>query len=533
MTNVVLVDDEEIVRKGISLSIEWENYGVKIVGEAPNGQEALKKCLECRPDIVITDIRMPQMDGLELAGRLREIMPGTKVIILSGYEDFSYAKRAIVLGVREYLLKPVNEEELVSAVKKLQKQIKEEYEADRSKKNSELLLNQNMMDIRSKFVRKIFEREWNTKEEILEEAGKRKIDIRGNRYGVFLVRMDQEYLWSEKSGEFNRDLYRFSICNIGDEILTERVGKGILTFYENMDFAGILCMEYLERYSMTDILKEMQDKIRKYLKIKVSIGVGNIYRDLVKIGRSFNEAEKALKQKFYAGPLKIHFFSETEEEVYKDMEYPIKEEHEAVKCQRNKDEQGMSLILKQIFESFKKSRPEESKAKDDCCRFANILIQCAVEEGVDIAKTLGKDFNAYAAIQRLETLGEIQEWMEGLARHLRLGIEQSESSRYSIQVTNAMRYMKANYQREITLLELSGIAGISPNYLSRLFKEETGINFVDWLNKLRIEKAVQMMEDSTMKIYEIAEKAGFSDYKYFSSIFKKVTGKTPKQFQKR
>ena len=95
-----------------------------------------------------------------------------------------------------------------------------------------------------------------------------------------------------------------------------------------------------------------------------------------------------------------------------------------------------------------------------------------------------------------------------------------------------MKYMKEHYQRDISLSELAEVAGVSPNYLSRLFKEETGINFVDWLNKLRIEKAVQLMENSTMKIYEIAEKVGFSNYKYFSSIFKKITGHTPKQYQK-
>ncbi len=134
MTKVVLVDDESIVRKGISLSVDWERYGVVIAGEAPNGEEALTKCLECRPDIVITDIRMPQMDGLELAGRLSEVLPKTKVIILSGYEDFAYAKRAIVLGVSEYLLKPVNEDELVTAVEKLQNEIEEE----RSKKTQSI-----------------------------------------------------------------------------------------------------------------------------------------------------------------------------------------------------------------------------------------------------------------------------------------------------------------------------------------------------------------------------------------------------------
>lgn len=528
MTKVVLVDDESIVRKGISLSVDWERYGVVIAGEAPNGEEALTKCLECRPDIVITDIRMPQMDGLELAGRLSEVLPKTKVIILSGYEDFAYAKRAIVLGVSEYLLKPVNEDELVTAVEKLQNEIEEE----RSKKDSEHLLKQNMMTIRSKFVRQILDSQWKTKKEILEEAEKRKIDIRGKRYAVFLMRMDQEYQWTDKNGDFNRDLYRFAICNIGEEVLAEKVGKGILTFYENMDFAGILCMEYLERFSMTDILKEIQKKIWEYLKIEVSVGVGNIYQELTDLGISFREACEALDHKFYTGPFSVQFFSEMVREVWGDMPYPSKEEKEAVFALKEMDELGMKEALDKVFKHFRRSRPKEYKVKDDCCRFANILIQCAVEEGVDIYGSLGRGVNAYAQIQRLETLEEVQEWMEKLAERLRYGMEKGKTSRYSVQVVHAMKYIKEHYQRDISLSELAEVAGVSPNYLSRLFKEETGINFVDWLNKLRIEKAVQLMENSTMKIYEIAEKVGFSNYKYFSSIFKKITGHTPKQYQK-
>ena len=147
MTKILLVEDESIVRKGIALSIDWAEYGAEITDEASNGEEALKKCQSTQPDIVITDIRMPQMDGLEFVKKLREILPDTKVIILSGYEDFNYAKRAIALNVSDYLLKPVNEEELVSAVKKLQKQIENEQERSQEWENTEYLIKQNIMTI--------------------------------------------------------------------------------------------------------------------------------------------------------------------------------------------------------------------------------------------------------------------------------------------------------------------------------------------------------------------------------------------------
>lgn len=531
MTKILLVEDESIVRKGIALSIDWAEYGAEITDEASNGEEALKKCQSTQPDIVITDIRMPQMDGLEFVKKLREILPDTKVIILSGYEDFNYAKRAIALNVSDYLLKPVNEEELVSAVKKLQKQIENEQERSQAWENTEYLIKQNIMTIQSKFLRQIFEGKLKNREDILEEARKRNVDLGGKRYGVFLLHIDQKSMWKSERWEMNQEMYRFVLCNIAEEVIEEKVGKGILVFYENMDFAGVLCMKYLERFSMMDLLKDIQNKIRKDLGTRVSVGVGNIYPDLEDLRLSFQEARKALKNKFYFGSSSLNFFSEAEEADKGEFLYPIKEEQQAMTCQRNMDQEGVIRIQDQIFKKFKSARPEESKVRDACYRFVNMLVKNAGEQGANISKCLGTSFNAYADIQAIETLDEIQDWIMEIAR--RLHREMMQNEKYSVIVMNAMEYMEKHYSREISLTELAGKVGVTPNYFSRIFKEETGINFVDWLNKLRIEKAVQLLDDGTMKIYEVAEKVGFSNYKYFSAIFKKVLGCTPKQYQKR
>lgn len=531
MMKMVLIEDEPIVRKAILFCVNWEDYDVEIVGEASNGEEGLKKCLECRPDIVITDIRMPQMDGLELVKRLKECLPETKVIILSGYEKFEYAKRAITLGVSEYLLKPVDEDELVAAVRKLQERIQNERKSTKERQDSAYLIKQNLMTLQSEFFHQFLDGKYRKKEDVKAKALKLKIDLSGKRYRAFMMHIDKESLWENEHREEDLNLLHFSICNISEEIMTEKIGKGFLICYGSMDFAGILCMNDLERVSITDLLREIQQKLRKYVKISVSIGVGNSYPDLMDLRQSFREAQKALKNKFYTGHLSLNIFKEGGANGDEEFVYPVQKERQLAQCQNSRDEDGMFQILNQIFKEIQNSCLSEKKAKGECCRLVDMLVKNAEQQRIDSSKCLGKSFNIYADIQELETLVDIKLWVEETIRKLQRELLQRR--KYSVIVTNAMEYMGRNYFRDISLPEMADRAGVTPNYFSKVFKEEAGINFVDWLNKLRVEKAIQLLEEGTFKVYEVAEKVGFSDYKYFSAIFKKIMKCTPKQYQNR
>ena len=533
MTKVVLVDDEAIVRRGIACSVGWEKYGVEIAAEAPNGEIALEKCLEIKPDIVITDIRMPQMDGLELARRLKEQLPDTRIIILSGYEDFAYAKQAIVIGVNEYLVKPVNEQELIDTIRRLQEQIREEQTKDDGRKQSENLVNRNIAALRTRFAHRLLMREFNERDVILSEASELKVNLSGCRYGVFLIDLDIAYEILGKGMEKDREIYKFAVCNIGEEILFRNTsGKGMVIWTERMSFVGIMSMERLERFSQLDILREVQEALELYLELDVSISLGNIYPSILSIPDSYEEAKEAMAERFYTGRRSILAYSEYQEEKKRDYHYPLSEEKKAVKYLEAMDEESLCRLLNDIFEAFAQARIQETKVKDFCCRLVNALINRAEELGVDSFACPEKSLNVYVDIQKFRLLDEIRVWVLDLAGKLQQGMRDKKSRNYSNIVGIAMRYMREHYQQDLTLSEISDRIGVSPSYFSKVFKQETGINFVDWLNQQRIEKAQQMMREGNSKIYEIAEEVGFSDYKYFSMIFKKYTGCTPKQYQK-
>ena len=531
MLKLMLVDDEPVIRKGIRTSIDWEKYGVEIAGEASNGRDALARAMELKPNIVITDIRMPVMDGLALADSLKTQLPDTRIIILSGYDDFDYARKALSIGVCEYLLKPVRAEELVELIVKFKNEIvKAQLEKSRSLTEN-ITFNESLQQIRANFLSNLLKGEYSDKPSIFEKAEALKLDLTGPEHLVFVIEIDGFHNITRDMPPRDIDLLKFSVMNISEELLQSRA-QGFVCYSESEHLIGLAGSKGLTEVQMESVCKNMQYFIKKYLGFSVSIGIGRTRKSILDTPGSYSEALTALKSKIYRGKKSILFF-DPQENVKKpeSVLYPFNEEKEMAACLKTLDIDGINAVIDKIFTGFAESRATPESVKNICSRMIVTAISCMGEMGVDMQGKLGASFNPYREVEVLDVLEDLRKWLLSFFESMIVLVQKNKTEKFKGIIKAALKYIEENYQRDITLADISSIVYVTPNYLSRVFKEELGVNFVEWLNKFRVGKAKLLLLEGGAKTYEVAEKVGYRDYKYFSSIFKKYAGCSPKEFK--
>ena len=527
MIRVMLVDDEVIVRRGICESIEWKKYDVCIVGEASNGVAALEMLPEVAPDIVITDIRMPLMDGLEFSKRLKEQKEDVKIIILSGYEDFIYAKRALQLGANDYILKPISNEEIIAAIIKLKEVIAEERRGKEKITDSRFLLNKNYFHIKSKFIRNLINHQ-NNLSLAKAEARKLNINLNGPNYVVFILAVEGLGRLSVE----DQELQKYAVANIAEETLLKNHFGVVASDDITNELIGILNTKHTSSGFMDMVCRKIQENVEQFLGMTVSVGIGTGCHYLADLEESYRLARCALNYKFYTGKRSLHIYNSRQK--FKDFDtyvFPIKEERKLLDCLKESKVEQLNEVMEKLFDGFTEELLEEERVRETCCRLLNTMISEIELMGIPMEAYIGKRINPYGEIQKLEVLSDIYKWFCDLMHQMYRSIEEHKKKKYKSIVLNGIKYMESNYQNDITLADLARAIHVSPNYFSKLFKDETEVNFSDWLNKLRIEKSLELLRRNDLKIYEIANLVGYTDYKYYSAIFKKITGLTPKQYK--
>jgi Response regulator containing CheY-like receiver domain and AraC-type DNA-binding domain len=524
----MLVDDEPIVRKGIRTSINWSSYGIEIVGEAPNGMAALEKALELKPHIVITDIRMPLMDGLQLSENLRKELPDTQIVILSGYEDFAYAKRALRIGVNDYLLKPVGEKELVSLLLKLKEELASK-EADKERaRKSNSLLNQNYYLIRLNFVNSLLEGELTGRLEAAQKAAALGIRLPEPDYCVMVFGIDGYVALSERMTGKDKELQKYAVLNITEELLLKRT-TGIVTYGTGGALAAVVSAKGSDEAMLRAVCTDIQQNVRKYLEFTLSIGIGRRYKDILSIPQSYHEALDALRHRMYLGNSSTIFYGAVAGQGNNSfVGYPAYEKM-LLNCMRGGDAESLQNVIRQMFREFSQSRLTEDSVRTACARLMNAAIGSM--ENMPAEQLFKGNVDVYGQVGRYDILDELENWMLYFFNRVMETVLKNRGLRLKGIVKLALKYMEENYRKDITLADVASAVYVTPNYLSTTFKEEMGVSFIDWLNQLRIEKAKLFLDEPGAKIYEVAEWVGFSDYKYFSSIFKKFTGFPPRQYK--
>ncbi len=526
MYRVLIAEDEILVRLGIKNSIDWDGLGLHIIADVDNGQEALQIFEKENPEIVITDIKMPVMDGMELIKRIRAVNRDTKIVILSCVEDFEMARNAITYGVSEYISKVSMSSEDIEkvAVKLLEEVRKSDISLNKADEGSFNKEQENQRSVEKELRSIILSNELYQKdikarlEELnscLNDKGLGIVIFEAGNYDTFVDKM-----------HFNisTDMIKSKFTPFFDgEIITDD-SKRLIAVVNFLDVKN----EENGYERIIEFADDIKSLLNDYFGISVSVGISSRKDGFHNLKSLYSEAGEALKMKFCFGQNRTFIWKEDIKAQYKiNVLKKLNERRSMLLNEEFIQPQRISLYGEKLQKLIE-------KALDSDVAFLKMFFQVmywhSIElaySGMDISDLLLEEQNK---LIECESLDEFFEIFEEYLKNLREFKIKNNFTRKEI--IDATTYMKKNCHKNLTLQEVSEHIGISPNYLSSLFKKQLKEGFVEYLTKLRIQKAKDLLFETNLKLYEIAIETGFSDEAYFSRTFKKYTGKSPIYFRR-
>lgn len=530
-----IVDDEISSRSGIRECFDWLKYGIEVVGEADNGINALKLISEVKPDIVITDVRMPKMDGIQLSAELNRLYKNMKIIFISGYNDFEYLKSALKLDAVDYVLKPVNLKEMHDVIRKVVNMI----EDDKSQQNKIYQMNakllQSMPLLREKFLISLIRdgiSDGNNLKERLEFLGL-NLDISG-RYCVLVLSVDDRMSVFGSISERDKELTSFSVINICQELI-DIYNRGYV--FENRlgEYVCILRFELDEDVDKLFILtKEIKDNLAKYLKINLTIGLGKTVDHLKKLPQSYKTAYEAASQKLFLG--KNNIITMDSIGTYKDIlpMLDMDKWQKVYSALKTANEENAEEFINELFAELSKSRNIDVRYCHTICIQLLIIASSLLtdlevpQEGkaVDIKDTCELVFE-------LETIDEMKNYILSYFKKVCRMVGEKRNKRSANVVEKVKDIIYSKYHTNLTIGDIAQEVFLASTYLCLVFKQETGETLNEFITKVRVEKAKELLGDKNNKLYDIGYAVGYTDASYFTKIFKKHTGMTPSEFRER
>lgn len=533
MLKVLIVDDEIKVCKLIHNLIDWNSMGLEVAGIVNDGEKALEIISEIKPDIVITDIRMPGFDGLELIRRTQEIRKDIYFVIISGYSQFEYAQNAIKFGVEDYLLKPIKKKELTNTLTKIIEKYSSIQSDYREKTELKTLLRSSGEKAKRNFLAEVLFHTINSTDYIdIDKINKEYYSHFKN--GFFTVAIIRPFLEpADKSGEMI-SLLLTKIDGMIKEKLEPKCIELVTIQWEDQ----IVCLINTEDASLTEVKKQF-NKLRIditnlkdiFQKVNVVIGIGEVTNHMVNLYANVEKAELAILSRFHqVGSYIIDYRDiKISEGKVEDIITPSLKDRLLSSFE--------TLSLDKILAELKNLK----KILEQKAYHGELLLSC-YNELLDILLYGAKNYLnrdqfpdsdwLRKQFKHLYTLDEIfnqlEEWIE-VEFHRYMEIKKNRDSKPILQ---AKQYIKENYNKNISLEDISSMVGFNPAYFSSMFKKETGENFIDYVIKERIHNAKNYLMQSDMTVEEIALAVGYSDTKYFTKLFKKKTKLNPTEFRK-
>lgn len=535
---VFLVEDEMVIRRGIKNSIDWEKEGYIFCGEASDGELAYPMIIKEKPDILITDIRMPFMDGLELCKLVKKELPNIKILILSGYDEFDYAKEAIRLGVTEYLLKPISSGKLLEALNGVSESIRREKEDK---------------DLVRKYMEEMRENTEHEKQKFFEQM------IAGNLSMADALETGKKYEMNLSAGMYNLLLFRFTLGKenrksgelLGEaeyaiEKLTERL-EYVFEFQRGVEgWAFLLMADNEEQMSerVKELSKDLEEIMKNYSTIAYFGGIGQPVARLRELEESFREAERALAARF---TMELNRIISVEDirmaqnvDTLDDIEITSFGEIEKTRTMLEKFlNNGAKDEIDEFVDVYINELPEEN-LKSVLMRqyiimdaYIVMMSFCEKIEGIE-GEMQAQSEELKNSMKTIQTLEEIKNYIRMLLKKI-IGVRDTISGRrYSDIIEIAKDQIRKTYMSdEISLNTIAAEVGMSPSYFSSIFSKEMGKTFVEYLTEIRMDRAKELLMCSSMKTSEIGYEVGYKDPHYFSYIFKKTQNCTPKEFRAR
>jgi len=529
---VVLVDDELQMLNWLLLMIEKTKFPVEVQGTFANGREAYEFCLEQPVDLIITDIRMPLMDGLQLIQQLKSKKPHVRFLILSAYEEFHYASEGMRLGASDYLLKAeITAEELNEALKRISNDISNEQRIGDELKNMRKAMNENQQALRNVYLKELIRGE---EKAILNFLSKKeflqlKLDI---KYPIVLAIRFEAAEFEHKATQFkSRELLELAVVNVVEETLEAELGAGNACPMDTAVFAVAINISNKGSKSARERVLHIANRISvnlfSFLKLHAAIGISEIYGNISELNLRWKEAAQALKQNIFYGKQVIV--------CYHDIIFDIQS--------GNREDKGRILYEKAIeqleidyYDQFQEEIhhivrviEEKKHLMETDVRSVFLEIVYMMRRKLQSLSIAPKEKAVLIGIDQATTFEECKNW---LLEHVQAFMDTVSKNKRSPAITEVCQYVEKNYMSNVSLQEAAAIVHLNKTYLSGLFKKEMGVNFNDYLTQIRLDKARELIVTNQCNIGELAEKVGYTNSSHFTKVFKKTMGMSPLEFKK-
>ncbi|MGI6685745.1 MAG: response regulator [Bacillota bacterium] len=535
MLRIMIVDDEPLERQGIKLILETYRPQDQIVGEAGDGEEAIQVATRVKPDVILLDIRMPGLDGIEVAKILRPILPDTRIVVISAHSEFSYAKKAVALGTSDYLLKPVDTEEMIDLLDHLEAEVSEERESKEEMERLRTMLKDAMPLIRVGFVMDLINGSLTNDEEVNSRAKFLGIH-QPLRLALHIWIDDLSGLKTYRS-ELEHQILQKKVSDAIQEAINDWPGA-LLVQIGSGQFVILLPFKADEEEG---VIRENSQKlgdhiccvVRTRTKATVTVGLGRPAKNAAGLARSHTEALTAGEFRLiYGGDQAIHA---------DDVTTP----HEKGLLLEQGNEKGMAMAIrmgdwektKQHFLALWADMPKEQMLSAADIRMKLLEVSAlasrsAIEGGVKVEEITSLSIPTDKEISFLNSLPKIHEQVLSWLGELVGRVRSSREFRNASLVEKAVHYMEENFQMELSLEDVAQQVYLSPCYFSRLFKQVKGWSFSEYLTQVRMEEARRLLINSDLQISEIAARVGYRDARYFSQVFKRNEGCTPISYRR-
>lgn len=529
---IMLVDDEEEVRKSIIRKIDWEEAGFEVIGDAENGEDALERIEQIEPDVVLTDIKMPYMDGLTLAEKIRQLYPSIKIVIFSGFDEFDYAQRAIKLNVIEYILKPVNVEELTAILKKIKKNLDEEIE---QKRNVNLLREsyvKSLPIIREQFLNDLMQGGLD-EVTISEKLKEYEIDLGGaNKWIAAAIHLEpEEKVDKAVSLHRERELIPISVMNL----LEEKLEKQYRYTLFHSTFENILIAAIDEGNTQTELVALLGDickETKKILEVSVTIGVGESCSRLSEIGTSVKSALNALGYRAVTGSGGVIYIRDVEPGVHGKLRFDSRMESELIAAVKFGPREKIEAVLSDVVGRMYEAKVHYRQQQAYILAVINALTQLSQQYDLRSNDMFGIETDYFEILANIQKTDNLRQYLLEVALRMNHVLEEERSNTTKNVIQEAKQYIQDHYQDpELSVEKICRYLHMSPAYFSTMFKKETGQAYIAYLTEIRLNKAVELLNKTDDKTYVIAAKVGYPEQNYFSYVFKKKFGISPSKFR--
>ena len=524
---VLIVDDEFRIGMLIKKLIRWDELHMECMDVVDNGETAFQIVKSKRPDIIITDIRMPKINGLELIRMTRELYREMKFIVISGYKEFEYAHRALQYEVNDYLLKPINENELNKVLKKIYQELESRRQQYRERIEFQETVSESRQIIKRDFLKNIIEQE---DEAEIEDY---RVSLEGEIYRGIDIKLD--YVDYRKSDKKQDRLTVERIVSIVEGILKTEAEEVLICEKENLHIYCLFNYDYSKaktiRNNINDILSGIKEYLIGFEQYEVTIGVGKEKTEFSEIRFSIREANHAAGNRIKMGTGRL---------IYADSIGRMKEEEAVSRAKEYQDTllSSMEIYSRENLEQCINQIYSDYMLREDldfsyCYEVADWIVSFFFEH-MDMQKEESRQLwrRLQSSCQNCYSITSLKNLLKtnlgGYLEASRIATE-AESTR---PIRQARQYIEEHYNEKIILEDIAEIVGLNPVYFSVLFKKEAGINFSNYLVNIRMEKAKGMLRSSNETIAAIAEQVGYKDSRYFSQTFTKTVGVKPALYRK-